>query len=193
MTETYGLGSVVPLRFLVRDEDTGALVDPTSWDLVVTSPLGATSPTVVHPSAGVFDADYVPAATGGHTAVFTASGAHAGVSQNVFVVTADQQALQTVTASQLRTYLGDVSTSDAVLLEALAAERADQANRCRLDRYDEALREALMRRVARNLAARRVPVASFTSFDGGGTSTRVPQTDPEVKRLEGPHRRRTMG
>lgn len=59
--------------------------------------------------------------------------------------------------------------------------------------YPADLREALLRRVARNLAARAVPVASFTAFDGGATSTRVPGRDPEVRRLEAPHLRLSVG
>ena len=59
--------------------------------------------------------------------------------------------------------------------------------------YPADLGEALCRRVARNLAARSVPVASFSAFEGGGTVTRVPQRDAEVARLEGPYRRLVVG
>jgi hypothetical protein len=141
----------------------------------------------------VFEVDFVPAVVGPHVAVFAATGGHAGVAEDVFVVTATSAELATFTVGQLRVYLGDVSDTDSTLLEALAAERVAQADRCRVDRYTEALREALMRRVARNLAARRVPVATFTSFEGGGTSTRVPSTDAEIARLEGPYRRWPVG
>lgn len=103
---------------------------------------------------------------------------------------ADASAL--VTIDDLRDYLGDTSVSEDGLRDALAAERAAQAARCRVEPYTADLRQALLRRVARNLAARSVPVASFTSFDGGATSTRVPGRDPEVSRLEGPHRRRPI-
>lgn len=97
-----------------------------------------------------------------------------------------------ITISDLRDYLGDTSATDEALQDALTTERAAQAERCRVEPYTASLREALMRRVARNLAARSVPVASFTSFDGGSTSTRVPGRDPEVARLEAPHRRRPI-
>lgn len=194
MSETYRLGAVVPLRFEVRDEDTGLLADPGGWALTVASPAGSMSPTLDHPEAGVFEADYVPSVAGPHVAVFTATGANAGVVEDVFVVTATGDDLATVTIPQLRTYLGDTSETDQALLDALAAERVDQANRCRVNRYTEALREALLRRVARNLAARAIRVTTFTSFEGGGgASQRVPQSDPEIRRLEGPYRRRTVG
>lgn len=194
MSETYRLGAVVPLRFEVRDEDTSELTDPTGWSLVVASPAGSSSPTLAHPEAGVFEADYVPAVVGPHVAVFTATGENAGLVEDVFVVTATSDNLATISVGQLRTYLGDTSETDQLLLDALAAERVAQADRCRVDRYTEALREALLRRVARNLAARAIRVASFTSFEGGGgASQRVPQTDPEIRRLEGPYRRRTVG
>jgi hypothetical protein len=193
VTETYRLGQTVGLRWEVRDEATGLLADPTGWSVTVASPSGSSTPTVDHPETGVFEVDFVPAVVGPHVAVFAATGEHAGVAEDVFVVTATSAELATFTVGQLRVYLGDVSDTDSTLLEALAAERVAQADRCRVDRYTEALREALLRRVARNLAARRVPVATFTSFEGGGTSTRVPSTDAEIARLEGPYRRWPVG
>lgn len=193
MTETYRLGAVVPLRFEVRDEDTGELADPTSWSVTITSPIGTFTPTVEHTDVGVFDVDYVSAVVGPHTATFTASGEHADVVDNVFVVTPNPVLSSAILAAEIREYLGGTSETDQTLLNALAAERVDQANKCRIDNYTEALREALLRRVARNLAARRVPVATMTSFDGGATSTRVPRTDPEILRLEGPYRRNPVG
>ena len=86
------------------------------------------------------------------------------------------------------------SASLTELEGALAAETAAQAARCRVTPYTDDLREALMRRVARNLAARAIPVATWTSFEGGGgASTRVPTSDPEIARLEAPYRRLVVG
>lgn len=192
MTETYRLGAIVPLRFEVRNED-GELVDPTSWTVTVTSPIGSSNPTITHTDTGVFDVDYVSTVVGPHTATFAASGEHADTIDNVFVITPNPVNSSAILAAEIRSYLGGTSETDQTLLDALAAERVDQANKCRIDNYTEALREALLRRVARNLAARRVPVATMTSFDGGATSTRVPRTDPEILRLEGPYRRNPVG
>ena len=97
------------------------------------------------------------------------------------------------TAADADEYLGEHSWPYNNVVDALAAEVAAQAARCRVDPYTDDLREACLRRVARNLAARSVPVATFTSFEGGGTSARVPSTDPEVSRLEGPYRRMVVG
>jgi acyl-CoA reductase-like NAD-dependent aldehyde dehydrogenase len=98
-----------------------------------------------------------------------------------------------VSLDDVQEYLVDTSATPEEIVDALAAERAAQAARCRVEPFTQDLRQALLRRVARNLAARRVPVASMTSFDGGQTSTRVPRVDPEVSRLEAPYRRMTVG
>jgi hypothetical protein len=193
---TYELGQVVPLRFEVRDVDTGELVDPTAWTLKVATPSGSLddiSAGVIHTDAGVFDADYVPLVAGPFVAVFAATGEHAGTSTDNWIVQATSASLANITIAQLRAYLKEPSEDDATLLDALEAERAAQARKCRIDPYTPDLRQALMRRVARNLAARSVPIASFNTFEGGATTTRVPQTDPEIQRFEGPYRRRRVG
>ena len=128
---------------------------------------------------------------GRHVARFTATGLYGGAAEDVFDITASN--LGYVTVTDVRDYLGDISEQDSEINGALQAEQAAQAARCRLDPYTADLREALMRRVARNLAARRVPIATFTSFEGGGTSSRVPQSDPEIVRLEAPYRKLRVG
>ncbi|WP_340540420.1 hypothetical protein [Nocardioides sp. GXZ039] len=70
------------------------------------------------------------------------------------------------------------------------AEVADQEARCRVDPYNDALAEALVRRVARALAMRNVPLGIQVDDFG---STRIGSTDPEVRRLEGPFRRLVVG
>ena len=97
-------------------------------------------------------------------------------------------------ADDAAAYLGETSWATEDIAAALAAEAAAQARSCRLPVPLPAdLREALLRRVARNLAARAVPVATFTTFEGGASTTRVPMSDPEVRRLEGPWRRTVVG
>jgi len=95
----------------------------------------------------------------------------------------------------VKAYLGDTSWTDAEITSALTAETAAQQARCRIPAtYGPDLAEALKRRVARNLAARAVPLATYTSFEGGGgTSTKVPWTDPEIRRLESRYRRWAVG
>lgn len=85
---------------------------------------------------------------------------------------------------------GETSQTDETIASALAAESAAQRRVCNIPAsYPPDLAEALCRRVARNLAARAVPIAQVTTFEGGNVATRVPRYDPEVYRLEGPFRK----
>lgn len=192
--DTYVLGSVVPLTFECFGTD-GALAAPTTAVLTITLPNGTTvTPTLDNPDVGVYVLDYTPAAVGRHVAVFVSTGAAAGAAADVFDVLAASAAI--VTLADAKAYLGTSigSWTDPEILAALDAERSAQADICRVDDFTPALREALLRRVARNLAARGVPVVSVSSFDAGGsTVTRVPRTDPEVARLEAPYRRLVLG
>jgi hypothetical protein len=100
------------------------------------------------------------------------------------------------TTGDVETYLGDTSYTTEELGLALAAEKAAQAARCRVPADDAAwpadLVEALCRRVARNLALRGIPLAVLQG-DAEVGSLIPPGRDPEVRRLEGPHRRITVG
>lgn len=91
-------------------------------------------------------------------------------------------------------YLGALSGtwSTAELTDALHAEAAAQRARCgERPVYPDDLRQALLRRTQRNLAMRRFPIAVDVGQDGGGSI--LPSRDPEVRRLEGPFRRRPIG
>ncbi len=95
-------------------------------------------------------------------------------------------------------YLGGaeaVSWTDEDIGDALNAEAAAQRTVCRVSAiYPDDLREALMRRVARNLALRRLPLAVLTGdAEAGVGSSYVPGRDPEVRRLEGPYRKLVFG
>ena len=189
---TYVLGSSIPLAYAVTDE-TGEAASPTTAVLTVTKPDGTTAtPTITEDPAtvGLFELDYVPTVVGPHAAVFVTTGP-AGAAATSFLVTSG--ALYPVSLAAVKTYLGgtaNLSESDAEIQAAMDAEYAAQAVRCRIDPYTADLAEALKRRVARNLAARRVPLATYTAFEGGGgTSTRVPTNDAEITRLERPYRR----
>lgn len=192
MTDTYSLGAAVPLTFEVVDSNGDLVDDATSVTLTITLPNGSTvTQTLHHPDTGVYTADYATVQAGRHTARFVVTGPNAGAVDDVFDVIAMNLAY--VTLGDVKAYLGDSSVSDSEITKALAAEQAAQASRCRLDPYTADLREALLRRCARNLAARSVPVTSFSSFDGAATVTRVPATDAEVARLEAPYRRLVIG
>lgn len=101
------------------------------------------------------------------------------------------------TIPDLRIYLGQSSYSDDQLEQALAAESATQRRTVRVPAdpdavWDADLTEALMRRVARNLAMRGIPLAMFAGdAELGGLIP--PNRDPEVRRLEGPLRKLKVG
>lgn len=99
------------------------------------------------------------------------------------------------TAADASVYLGSSAASWSMdqITGALAAERSAQRDRCgERAVYPDALREALLRRVQRNLAMRRIPLAVPTGDADGGPSV-IPGRDPEVRRLEGPYRRTPVG
>lgn len=194
LTGHSDVGDTWLLAIEVRDDVTGRLTDATVA-ATVTRPDASTSVlTVTRQSTGFYTAPYILAAPGRHTAVMSASGAVVGVATFAVdaLAVAGPPGLAHVLAYLAST--GPTSYTDAQVDDALAAERAAQAMACRIPAaYPADLGEALCRRVARNLAARSVPVASFSAFDGGGTVTRVPQRDAEVARLEGPYRRLVVG
>lgn len=186
---TYTLGQSVPLAYAVTDAD-GEAASPATAVLTITKPDGTTSTPSITEDAdtvGLFELDYVPTVVGPHSAVFVTTGPP-GADATAFLVASGS--LYPMSLTVVKAYLGDVSESDPEIQAALDAEYAAQARRCRIDPYPPDLAEALKRRVARNLAARRVPLATYTAFDGGGgTSTRVPTNDAEISRLERPYRR----
>lgn len=105
-----------------------------------------------------------------------------------------------VNLSTVAAYLGPDAVSewdDATLTSALAAEQSAQARVVRVPSdavetgaYPTDLAEALFRRVAHNLALRRLPLsvqANVSEF--GASTTRVGGEDAEVRRLERPWRR----
>jgi hypothetical protein len=94
----------------------------------------------------------------------------------------------------VKTYLGDTSFEDATISAALAAETASQANYCTIPAvYPVDLGEALLRRVARNLAMRGIPLAVLQGDSDLGSSTFLPGKDPLVRMYEAPYRRLVVG
>lgn len=185
----YTLGDVVVLRFEVRDED-GDLADPGGASIEVTHESGASddmTADLVHVETGRYQLAYAPALTGRSVAVFTATGDYAGTATVIFDV--DPAGLAFVPLADLRTYLGASGATDAEILDALTVEQNDQADWCRIDPYTPALREALKRRVARNLHARRIQTAPLTSYGQGVTGVvATTQLDAEIARLEASRR-----
>lgn len=105
------------------------------------------------------------------------------------------------TSTDVTLYLAGIDPQQAIdttaVTDALAAEKAAQAKRCRvpLDTEDwpADLAEALCRRVARNLAARPLALGFVPSVDPNGGASYLSSNDPEVRRLEAPYRKLVLG
>lgn len=99
--------------------------------------------------------------------------------------------------------IGGPSRSSEEIAQALATEKAAQARVCRVPQptddeptpdWPDDLAEALMRRVAVNLAVRVLPLGvQVTLTDTAVATTSVGGRDAEVRRLEAPHRKLVTG
>lgn len=174
--------------------DDGTTHTPDSVAGTMTLPDGTSSALTAteQTTSGLYKIEFDLTQSGRHSAALTVTDATYGdevVTFGIEVASVTQAARPDV--SQVLTYLGtDNSYSSSDVADALAAETVAQAARCHIPLdYPDDLAQALKRRVARNLAARSVPVATYTSFNGGGTATRVPNLDAEIRRFEGPYLR----
>lgn len=187
------VGDLWRLQVEVIDDTTG---QPTSATVAaaVNKPDGsaATPPTVLNPKTGSYLADYTLADAGRHTAKLTASGAVVGVEH--FAIIADSPATTLPNLAAVKAYLGTVSYTDPEIQTALDAEIAAQDGACKVPAvYNNDLKEALFRRVARNLNLRNKPLAVLQGDSEAGTSLVLPGRDPEVRRLEARYRRLVVG
>jgi hypothetical protein len=102
-----------------------------------------------------------------------------------------------VTLVTLKAYLKSAAAqwSDAELTAALATETEAQLLRVVFPATlpSVTLDEALHRRVQANLARRALPLGITGGSGDGEPATYLPGTDPEVRRLEAPYRRRPVG
>ncbi len=105
------------------------------------------------------------------------------------------------TIGDVEDYLGDGSPwlGETPWVEAaFAAEKAAQRSVCRVPADDatwpDDLAEALLRRVVHNLELRNLPLGvQASAAEAAVAITRVGGTDAEVRRLEGPYRKRVVG
>lgn len=97
--------------------------------------------------------------------------------------------------ADIRTWTGVTAASlaDEVLQGIADGEQSAQMRMCRVagDTLDPALRAAFMRRCARAIAARGVPLGMVGDAEYG--PARLPSFDAEIERLEGPWRKVVMG
>lgn len=161
--------------------------------ITVTKPDTSTVAVIpVYLGSGLWEAVYTVAAAGRHLAAVATPEDRLDLAAYVDVVTT---AAGMPTAADVSVYLGaNAGTwSMAEITDALGAERAAQRNRCgERALYPDDLRQALLRRVQRNLAMRRFPLG-MTTGDADSGPAMVPGRDPEVRRLEAPYRRLVIG
>jgi hypothetical protein len=201
-TADLAVGAVWLMCVVVTTPDgTPDEVTPT---VTVTLPDGSTTDAGVEsPMAGVYRASIVTTLPGRYTARVEAGTSGAGdLVANVaaIVSAADMPGLADLRGSDPDRqdpddlgYLGANSWSDGELQDALDAETAAQRRACAVPAaYPADLREALLRRVWRNLVMRGQPLLTVPGSDDGSVSV-VPSADPEVRRLERPWRRLVMG
>jgi len=177
--------------FVVSDDD-GWSAAPDTLTLEVTLPDATTDTGVVteRDPVGLYELTYDVVQSGRHELVVTATSTTFGNDVMTMVLAARATTGTLPTLPVVAAYLGETSATMDEIADALAAETLAQSRACFVPvDYPADLAQALKRRVARNLAARAVPIATFTSFEGGSTSARVPKLDAEIVRFEAPYRR----
>jgi hypothetical protein len=205
---------VTPLSATVADLSVGGawllnvLVTDSACDPVdqapvvtVTLPAGTTAtPDVETVATGVYRTVYYPAGAGRHIASAVTAGY--GAVDFAAYVAAPVTAAGMPTVDDLLGdpedpeddgYLGPSSYTVGEVEAALDAEAAAQRRACAVPAaYPDDLREALMRRVARNLSMRRIPLA-LVRGDGEAGDTVLYGSDPEIRRLERGYPRLPVG
>lgn len=191
MSHTADVGDEVLVATEVRNID-GELVNAATVVLTVTLPdLTTATPVVDNPSTGHYEVAYTLAQAGRYVFSWATTNPN----------TAEASAIAAVAASNLPNltdvdnYLGESATqwTPSEKNDVLLAETAAQARVCRIKaEYPRDLREALLRRVQRNLAMRALPLAVLQG-DAEVGSAILPGRDPEVRRLEAPHRKLVLG
>lgn len=180
------VGDVWPIEVQVLDLD--GFRSPVTPLVTVTLPDGSTAiPAVEETTGGCWRAAYELTAAGRHVATATAT----DLGSAAFTVTAVSPTLAGMmpAVADVTKYLGSNSWSTDEITLALATETAAQRAICAIPAYyPDDLRGALLRRVARNLGMQRLPLAQPQGDAEGGGSV-IPPYDPEINRLERPHRR----
>jgi hypothetical protein len=82
--------------------------------------------------------------------------------------------------------------SDEDLAMVVAAEVQAQTDDCRVDPYTASLHSAVLRRCARHLSARGVPLGIIAGEAEHGAA-KLPSFDGEIERLEGTRRKFNFG
>jgi|SRR3954468_21733211 len=154
--------------------------------VTVTLPDGSMAiPLATATTGGCMRAEYLLSVPGRYVAtVFAAGYGATGFAVDAVDVT---DAGRLPGLADATSYLGTTSWGPSDIADALSVERAAQRDRCAIPAYyPDSLRGALLRRVARNLGMRVIPLAQpIGDAEGGGPN--LPPYDPEINRLEKPH------
>lgn len=179
----------------VRITDADGYSVGTAPTVTVTLPSGMAEPVTPEGIGdGCYRATYVPVSTGRFLARVASSGN--GVLDFAAYVLGTTSEVGMPTTDDVAAYLreGAASWDTADLQDALDAEAAAQRSICRVGAaYPADLRQALLRRVQRNLAMRQLPLAVQMWDAEGGGGTILPGRDPEVRRFEAPYRKLVVG
>lgn len=182
-------------RIAVAVTDLDGLAVEVAPVVTVTLPDGST--TIPIPEAyalGGWVVDLIVVDEGRHVARVVSPGLGAADFAAYAAAVVDATGMPTVAQAKVYLKIDPGNTArDQDIQDALTAEAGAQRDVCRVPAaYPPALREALLRRVARNLALRLLPLAVLRG-DGEAGDTILPGRDPEVKRLEAPHRKVRVG
>lgn len=187
---TLPIGGVWEISVCVSDADGEPIaVAPI---VTVTLPGGSTSaPTAEDQGDGTWRALYTVGTAGRYVARVVSAGYGAADFTTYVTATVPSAGMPDLAAADA--YLGDNSWTDDEIEDALDAEAAAQRSVCDIPAaYPDDLRQALLRRVARNLSMRKLPLAVLAG-DAENGSTVLPGRDPEVRRLEAPFRKMVVG
>jgi hypothetical protein len=183
-------GATWALVFELRDASDCVVYPAEAPTVTVQPPAGSPVAATLTELAGRWLAEYPTAAPGRHVATIV----HADYGTGYAVAAVREVVDALPDLDEVKDYLGPNSATDAQVQDALDAETDAQASACRMPAvYPKDLRQALKRRVARNLAMRGIPLAVLQGDAEGGDATVLPGNDPEVRRFEKPWRRLTMG
>lgn len=175
------------MEFVVLDDDCNVPASPTISVTSTNPSAEEATPTAELVSNGIYRVAVEVDEAGRWLTVVEASGLGSlAFSAHVSSVT-ENDAFPTL--AQVKTYLGANSSSDAAIQDAMDAEFAAQRMACNVPAvYPADLAQALKRRVAVNLAKQGLPIMVLRG-DAESGSLVPPGRDPEVRRLEGPHRK----
>jgi hypothetical protein len=180
------VGDVWPIDVEVTDADRFPITQTPT--VTITLPDGST--TTVVPQLlrhGCYRAGYTLTVPGRHLAAAVAAGY--GRADFVLDAVAPTPAGGLPQLADAKKYLGETSWDDDDVQGALNAETAAQAAICAVPAYyPDDLREALLRRVWRNLSMRGQPFLTVPGGDDGLVSV-APTLDAEIRRFEKPYLR----